>query len=225
MRSLNDLAALLASRICHDLVSPVGAVVNGTDLIRELDGEDTSAEMDMIGASADRASSLLQFYRVAFGASEGSGGALARCILVSQADHFFTSENVALIWHGTAGEPMRRAQARLFFQLLMCARGLLGRRGRIEITLPDEGEDQISIAALPLSPVAGQTPVLDPDLVGMLATEPDIGDVTARRVEFALVHRSARALGQTISVTEAEGHVVLTAETPPPLQISLSAVR
>ena len=54
-----DIASLLASRICHDLVSPVGAVVNGTDLIRAVGGADIQDELALIGQSAARASIIL----------------------------------------------------------------------------------------------------------------------------------------------------------------------
>ena len=58
------LAGILASRICHDLVSPVGAVVNGMDLIREVGAGDAREELAMVGESAKRASALLQFFRI-----------------------------------------------------------------------------------------------------------------------------------------------------------------
>ena len=67
--NINELSAILVSRICHDLVSPVGAVVNGIDLIRDIGTGNVDAELQMVAQSANRASALLQFYRVAFGAT------------------------------------------------------------------------------------------------------------------------------------------------------------
>src|SRR5580698_11614277 len=78
MTSLNplDLAALLCSRVCHDVISPVGAIINGLEV---LDGEEDEemrvVAMELIKKSAVSASARLQFCRLAFGAA-GSYGAL-----------------------------------------------------------------------------------------------------------------------------------------------------
>ena len=62
-----ELAGTVCTRICHDLVSPVGAVVNGADLIDELGVADAKDEMAMIAQSARRAAAMLKFHRLAFG--------------------------------------------------------------------------------------------------------------------------------------------------------------
>src|SRR4249919_3964238 len=70
-----DLAALLCSRVCHDLISPVGAIANGLEVMEEGKDEETSKfAMDLIKKSARTASAKLQFCRIAFGAA-GSAGA------------------------------------------------------------------------------------------------------------------------------------------------------
>lgn len=70
-----DLAALLCSRVCHDLISPVGAIINGLEVMAEDKDEETSKfAMDLIKKSARTASAKLQFCRLAFGAA-GSAGA------------------------------------------------------------------------------------------------------------------------------------------------------
>ena len=70
-----DLAALLCSRVCHDLISPVGAIMNGLEVMEEGKDEETNKfAMDLIKKSAKTASAKLQFCRIAFGAA-GSAGA------------------------------------------------------------------------------------------------------------------------------------------------------
>ena len=70
-----DLAALLCSRVCHDLISPVGAIMNGLEVMEEGKDEEISKfAMDLIKKSARTASAKLQFCRIAFGAA-GSAGA------------------------------------------------------------------------------------------------------------------------------------------------------
>src|SRR6266704_6686684 len=75
--AMNDLdfAALLVSRVCHDLVSPVGAVVNGLEVLEdETDPAMRADALRLVAASAEQAAARLQFARIAFGAA-GSAGA------------------------------------------------------------------------------------------------------------------------------------------------------
>ena len=70
-----DLAALLCSRVCHDIISPVGAIINGLEVLDEDNGEDMrDFAFNLIRKSAAQASAKLQFARLAFGAA-GSAGA------------------------------------------------------------------------------------------------------------------------------------------------------
>src|SRR5579872_2446483 len=70
-----EIAALLVSRVCHDLVSPVGAVVNGLEVLEdETDAAMKADALRLVAASAEQASARLQFARLAFGAA-GSAGA------------------------------------------------------------------------------------------------------------------------------------------------------
>ena len=68
-----DLAALLCSRVCHDVISPVGAIVNGLEVLdSEQDEEMRAIAMELIKKSAASASARLQFCRLAFGAAGSS---------------------------------------------------------------------------------------------------------------------------------------------------------
>src|SRR3974390_3451333 len=70
-----DLAALLCSRVCHDLISPSGAIVNGLEVWEESKDEETKTfALDLIRKSARTASARLQFCRIAFGAAGSAGG-------------------------------------------------------------------------------------------------------------------------------------------------------
>lgn len=193
-----DLSGLLASRICHDLVSPVGAMVNGIDLVREIGAGGCDDEIAMIGQSAARASALLQFYRIAFGAPD-SDATLSRGSVEIQANRMLTTPKVDLDWHGMDGPQMSRAEGRLLFQLLMCARAVLGMRGRIVVRLDPEGVFPISITVVSEGTLPGAQS-LNQDALVMLSAEPAAAKISARQVEFALVHRSARTLGIALSV-------------------------
>ena len=72
-----DLAALLCSRVCHDVISPVGAIVNGLEMLEdEKDADMRSFAMDLIKKSAETASAKLQFCRLAFGGAASTGAAI-----------------------------------------------------------------------------------------------------------------------------------------------------
>ncbi len=72
-----DLAALVASRVCHDVISPVGAIVNGLELMEDgADEATTELALDLIRKSAKTASARLQFCRIAFGAAGSAGSAI-----------------------------------------------------------------------------------------------------------------------------------------------------
>ena len=65
-----DLAALLCSRVCHDLISPTGAIVNGLEVLEESKDEETREfALALIKKSASQATARLQFCRLAFGAA------------------------------------------------------------------------------------------------------------------------------------------------------------
>ena len=73
--SASDLGALLCSKVCHDIISPVGAITNGLELMDEdIDGSMRDMAMDLVRRSATQASAKLKFARIAFGAA-GSAGA------------------------------------------------------------------------------------------------------------------------------------------------------
>jgi len=62
-----DLAALIGSRICHDLISPIGAINNGLELLG-MSGQTGGAELDLISQSVENASARIRFFRIAYGA-------------------------------------------------------------------------------------------------------------------------------------------------------------
>ena len=68
------VAELMCSRLCHDLISPVGAINNGVELVSELGPADTAEAMDLIADSGLRAAARLQLYRLAYGAAGGQSG-------------------------------------------------------------------------------------------------------------------------------------------------------
>ena len=206
-----ELANVVASRICHDLVGPVGAVVNGVDLIREIGVGDVEDELGMVGQSGRRAADLLQFYRIAFGAAAPEDTAIKRDVLNCLAGMFVASDRVMLSWPSTRGPDLSRQEARLLFQMLMCARAIAGMRGEIGVELAAEASFPLRISIHPHGNGHGGPARLNAEMVE-IASAPDQPPLTPRLIEFSLVRISADALGVTLGVAEVDGAVTLLAE-------------
>src|SRR5690554_5668611 len=94
-----DLAALVASRVCHDIISPVGAMTNGLEVLDEEGNEDMrDFAMDLIRKSARQASAKLQFARLAFGAAGSAGAEIDLGDAQKVAAGFLENEKADLSW-------------------------------------------------------------------------------------------------------------------------------
>ena len=99
-----DLAALLCSRVCHDLVSPVGAIANGLEMMDEEDDQELHRlALELVRRSARQASAKLQFCRLAFGAAGGAGSLLDVGEAGDIARLFVAEEKVKLDWLAPRG--------------------------------------------------------------------------------------------------------------------------
>src|SRR5437588_1022303 len=96
-----DLAALLCSRVCHDLISPTGAIVNGLEVLdeKESDQETKNFALDLIKKSARTASARLQFCRLAFGAAGSAGAQIDLGDAHAMACAFIDDEKTKLAWN------------------------------------------------------------------------------------------------------------------------------
>lgn len=201
-----NLAASVSSRICHDLVSPVGAVVNGVDLVREMGAAEHSEAIGMIGQSAERASALLQLYRIAFGTAEPDAQGVARGVLADHSAVLFAPPRIVLEWQGRDGPALPRREARLLTLLLLCARSILGVRGSVVLRTgaPAAIPLSLEVTSDSLSSSAELLPVLEN---GMNGREP----VSPRAVEFVLAQDAARELGLRLDVAREPGRITIRA--------------
>lgn len=200
-----DLAAAISSRICHDLVSPVGAIVNGIDLVREIGTTGVDEEIAMIGQSAGRASDLLQFYRLAFGAANDGSQDVGRAALCDQARAMINWQRISLEWEHAAGPAVSRKEAKLICQLLLCARSVAGMSGVITVRLGIGETFPMEIR------VASQGAPDADERLQLLVGAVDLGAPTARLVEFSLARECAAELGVRIETPRTPAAIVLRA--------------
>ena len=126
--SAPDLAAFLCSRVCHDIISPVGAINNGLELLDE-GGADEDA-MKLIRQSARNASARLQFARIAFGAAGSAGMMIDTGDAESVAIAFLKNEKPELIWNGPRAL-LPKNKVKLLLNLLLVANAAIPRGGKL----------------------------------------------------------------------------------------------
>ena len=140
-----ELAALLCSRVCHDIISPVGAINNGLELLDE-GGADADA-MNLIRVSARNASSRLQFARLAFGAAGSAGMLIDTGDAESVAIAFLKNEKPELVWNGQRAL-LPKNKVKLLLNLILIANAAIPRGGRLTVTLADlDAEPRFALAA------------------------------------------------------------------------------
>lgn len=134
-----DLAALLCSRVCHDVISPVGAINNGLELLDE-GGADADA-MDLIRTSALNASVRLKFARLAFGASGSVGASIDTGEAERAAKDFAAAEKkTEVTWTGPRAI-VAKNRVKLLLNLFLVAYSSIPRGGSIEVTLENPEYD------------------------------------------------------------------------------------
>src|SRR5437868_12709111 len=122
-----DLAALLCSRVCHDLISPVGAVVNGIEVMEDDADEQTKAfAIDLIKKSANTASARLQFCRIAFGAAGSAGASIDLGDAEGVARGMLEDDKTKLTW-GLPRVLLPKNRGKLLLNLLLLACGTIPR--------------------------------------------------------------------------------------------------
>jgi histidine phosphotransferase ChpT len=130
-----ELAALISSKICHDIINPVGAIYNGLEILdEEDDAEAKSYALDVIRNVTEQASARLQFARFAFGAA-GSAGSMIDLATAEQISRGFLGNGKhKLVWRGAPGH-MSKDKVKLLLNLVASAVSALPRGGEIEVSI------------------------------------------------------------------------------------------
>ncbi len=130
-----ELAALISSKICHDVIGPVGAIYNGLEILDEDNNlEAKSYAMDVIRNVTEQASAKLQFARFAFGAA-GSAGSTIDLTTAEQISRGFIGDGKhKLAWKGAPGH-MTKDLVKLLLNMVASAQTALPRGGEIEVNL------------------------------------------------------------------------------------------
>lgn len=203
-----DLAALVASRVCHDVISPVGAIVNGLELMEDgADQATTELALDLIRKSAKTASARLQFCRIAFGAAGSAGSAIDTRDAHQVATNFLNDDRTTIDWHiPPAFLPKNRVK--LLLNLLMLAAGAIPRGGVIKVEMTGEG-DTAGFAILVTGLNARIPPHANELLAGIPANEQ--GTIDAHAIQPYYAGLLARAAGMAVRIEKIDDRVEISA--------------
>ena len=203
-----DLAALLCSRVCHDVISPVGAIVNGLEVLEdEKDEAMRGFAQDLIKKSARQASARLQFARLAFGAAGSAGASIDTGDAESVARGFIQDDRTTLTW--TAPRVLLpKNQVKLLLNLLLIAQTAVPRGGVIAVTLSVAGDQgTFKVASKGIN---ARIPHAVPAL---LRGEPEGGSVDAHAIQPFYTGLIARAAKMDVSLS-IEGDTVTIDAVP-----------
>lgn len=184
----SDLAALIASRICHDLISPIGAIGNGVELLG-IEIPDRP-ELALLSESAANANARIRFFRISFGAA-GPDQRIARAEVATILADLTKGGRVAYDW--TSPPELSRREVRLVLLLLQCLETALAYGGRVRIAL-EAGRWHLTAEAPRLK--------ADPELWALLTGSPVPGSLAAAQVQFALVPAALAALGRSLAIDQ-----------------------
>jgi histidine phosphotransferase ChpT len=203
---------LLMSRICHDLISPVGAVVNGVELIEESGADMAADAMALIAKSARLASRRLQFYRMAYGTA-GAGGDRSLADARQLTLDFLADSRVMLNWPDEAagrGERAGPGGIKLLLNLAVLGADALPRGGKLQIAVSIQADRHyVEIAA------EGTNARLDSEVMVALAPEAVVESLQPRTIQAYFTARLAERLDARLTYDSAAGRVIIEALLPP----------
>lgn len=135
-----DLAALLCSRVCHDLISPVGAIVNGLEVLDDAkNADDREFALELIRKSARNASARLQFCRLAFGAAGSAGAQIDTGDAENMTRGFLEDEKTKVTWNlPRTLQPKNRVK--LLLNMLVIAQQTIPRGGVLTVDVLGQGD-------------------------------------------------------------------------------------
>lgn len=196
-------ASLICSRLCHDLVGPVGAITNGIELIEmEDDLADAGEALDLLRHSADNASRRLKFLRLAFGSSGGDDMPLPVADARAAAFAFFEDHRLELVWPASDGG-VSKGRVRLALNLLMAGAGGLVRGGEMSV--------DISSSRLAISGVHERAGLGEASVDALTGVREASAGEDARIIECFLAQKLATAEGLTIKIEQGAGRFLIAA--------------
>jgi histidine phosphotransferase ChpT len=193
-----NLSALIGSRICHDLISPIGAINNGLELLSMGAMQSDSPELALIGESVENASARIRFFRIAYGAAGDQmvGPGEINSVLRDMCK----GSRLDIRWNTDA--PQSRSAVRMAFLAIQC----------LECSMPYGGIITVGVdgGRWVITGIADKM-VLSSELWGILQGSVQDEDLAPAHVQFPLLAELAREVDRDVNAnTSLEGRVSIT---------------
>lgn len=205
-----DLASLLCSRLCHDLLSPVGALSNGLELLsEEQDPEMRDRCFELLEQSARISADKLKFYRLAFGAAGGFGEMVSVSEARAVVDALVRNNSrIEASWTLPSDSLPKPAIKTLLNFALMAIDGLV-RGGKLELAAEmRDGVSEIVVRA------SGKKVVFDPAIGRALDGDLPADELSGRTAPAAMLHMMAEGTGGRLQHAVSDEALILGAELP-----------
>jgi len=203
-----DFASLLCSRLCHDLLSPVGAMNNGLELLAdEHDPEMRRRCMDLLAESAKAAADKLKFFRLAFGAAGGFGADVDPKEAKLVIEPMVTSSGRTLLDWAVPAQMMPKRAVKILLNLVLLANDALVRGGTLSVDAETRsGEQEIVIRA------SGPKIIMDSAIREALTGQLDPAAVDSRTAAAWMAYMLAVQGGGMLQLAEPDAeHLVIGA--------------
>ncbi|WP_375658968.1 histidine phosphotransferase ChpT [Bartonella sp. MR30HLJHH] len=196
-----DLAALLCSRICHDLISPVGAIQNAMELYDEGGAEEDA--LQLVRLSVASAAARLQFARLAFGFAGASGGQIDTRAAEQVAQQYMKEEKATLKWQASS-LLLPKDEVKLLLNLLLIANATVSRGGEIVVMILQE-ENKRSFRF----EVFGKTLRIPPHFLALFRGEVQKEFIDAHVIQFYYTMLLSQMTEMKINIDENDHCIVL----------------
>jgi len=203
------LSALLCARICHDLISPVGALSTAIEILDDESNADMHADaLDLVRNSSKQANAKLKFLRLAFGAGGSAPGIIGVAEIQSLANDMFAQGKATLVWQ-LGGDGIEKSQARLLLNMVMIGVQAVPRGGEVIISKA-ESTDGTELNVVATGPRARLDAAVERTLLGKA---PEDG-FDGRSIQPFYAGMMAREIGGSVSASLNEETVTIKAVFP-----------
>lgn len=202
-----DYASLLCSRLCHDLLSPVGALNNGLELLAdETDPAMRARCMELLGESARTSANKLKFFRLAFGAAGAFGDMVDPREAKAAIEGLLSDAKRTTLGWMVEADRLPKPAIKVLLNLVLIANEALVRGGTLDVGAEEQnGQTEIVVK------IEGPRILLDPELRAMLTSGE--GEVTARAAAAWLIHSLATDSGGSVQIVEAADDILIFGAT------------
>ncbi len=206
-----ELASLLCSRLCHDLLSPVGALNNGIELLADEQDPDMRERcLELLAESARATANKLKFFRLAFGAGGGYGEEIDTREARTALEGLYGADKRTELGWMVADDKLPKGAVKLLLNLAMIAGDALVRGGRLDV-----GAERRNGALEMVIRAEGPRILLDPKLRETIAQGHSGGEVEPRAAGAWLAHTLAKEAGGSIQLSDPEEQALMIGVTLP----------